>query len=40
MVGEIKKRIKKKQAIIFFGVYEERFMISVPSVDEMFLAEL
>lgn len=31
------KRIK---AILLLDIYEERFMISLSSVDEMFLAEL
>lgn len=31
---------KRKKAILLLDIYEERFMISLSSVDEMFLAEL
>lgn len=31
---------KRKKVIILLDIYEERFMIFLSSVDEMFLAEL
>lgn len=34
------RRNKKKKAIMLLDIYEERFMISLSFVDEMFLAEV